>query len=103
MIEKWRRRRAETVWPGDGTMSAADDSALSTSSPARSTARPKDLDDFRVLSLNLNKEELRQRVLQGSSSLASSDQIRRQAIRNWYIVYGDDLGLSLNSGAGDSS
>jgi uncharacterized nucleotidyltransferase DUF6036 len=60
------------------------------------SARPKDLDDFRVLSLNLNKEELRQRVLQGSSSLVSSDQNRRQAITNWYIVYGDDLGLSLN-------
>lgn len=67
------------------------------------SARPKDLDDFRVLSLNLNKEELRHRVLQGSSSLASSDQVRRQAITNWYIVYGDDLGLSLKSGAGDSS
>jgi Nucleotidyltransferase of unknown function (DUF6036) len=67
------------------------------------SARPKDLDDFRALSLNLNKEELRQRVLQGSSSLASGDQSRRQAITNWYIVYGDDLGLSLKSGAGDSS
>jgi hypothetical protein len=67
------------------------------------SARPKDLDDFRLLSLNLNKEELRQRVLQGSTSLTSSDQNRRQAITNWYIVYGDDLGLSLNSGAGDSA
>jgi hypothetical protein len=67
------------------------------------SARPKDLDDFRVLSLNLNKEELRQRVLQGSSSLGSSDQNRRQAISNWYIVYGDDLGLSLKSGARHSS
>ena len=67
------------------------------------SARPKDLDDFRVLSLNLNKDELRQRVLQGSSSLISSDQIRRQAITNWYIVYGDDLGLTPNSGAADRS
>jgi hypothetical protein len=67
------------------------------------SARPKDLDDFRVLSLNVNKEELRQRVLQGSSNLISSDQNRRQAISNWYIVYGDDLGLSLNSGAEDCS
>jgi hypothetical protein len=57
------------------------------------SARPKDLDDFRVLSLNLNKEELRHRVLKGSSSLISSDQIRRQAITNWYVVYGDELGL----------
>jgi hypothetical protein len=67
------------------------------------SARPKDLDDFRLLSLNLNKEELRQRVLQGSSSLGSSDQNRRQAITHWYIVYGEDLGLSLDPGAGDSS
>jgi hypothetical protein len=52
---------------------------------------PKDLDDVRVLSLNRNKKELRRRVLQGSSSLISSDQIRRQTIKNWYIVYGDDL------------
>ncbi len=66
------------------------------------SARPKDLDDFRALSLNLNKQELRQRVLQGSSSLISSDQNRRQAVKNWYIVYGDDLGLSLNSGGSDS-
>ncbi len=66
------------------------------------SARPKDLDDFRVLSLNLNNEELRQRVLQGSSTLISSDQDRRQAVTNWYIVYGDDLGLSLNSGGVDS-
>ena len=57
------------------------------------SARPKDLDDFRVLSLSLNKEELRQRVLQGSSDLISSDQNWRQAITNWYIVYGEDLGL----------
>jgi hypothetical protein len=67
------------------------------------SARPKDLDDFRLLSLNLDKEALRQRVLQGSSSLISSDQIRRQAITNWYIVYGDDLVLSPNSDAGDSA
>jgi hypothetical protein len=63
------------------------------------SARPKDLDDFRLLSLNFNKEELRQRVLQGSSSLISSDQNRRQAIKNWYIVYGDDLGLDLEEGS----
>jgi hypothetical protein len=56
-----------------------------------------------VLSLNLNKEELRQRVLQGSSSLVSSDQNRRQAITNRYIVNGEELGLWLKSGAGDSS
>ncbi len=62
------------------------------------SARPKDLDDFRLLSLNLNKEELRQRVLQGSSDLIPSDQNRRQAIKNWYIVYGDDLGLEEQSG-----
>jgi len=64
------------------------------------SARPKDLDDFRLLALNLNKEELRQRVLQGSSSLISSDQNRRQAIKNWYIVHGDDLGLDLEEGVG---
>lgn len=57
------------------------------------SSRPKDLDDFRLLSLNLNKEELKQRVLQQSSTLMSSDQARLQAIKNWYIVYGDDLGL----------
>jgi hypothetical protein len=64
------------------------------------SARPKDLDDFRLLSLYLNKEELRQRVLRGSSSLISSDQNRRQAIRNWYIVYGENLGLDLEEGWG---
>jgi hypothetical protein len=64
------------------------------------SARPKDLDDFRLLSLTLDKEELRQRVLQESSSLISSDQNRRQAIKNWYIVYGDDLGLDLDEESG---
>ena len=67
------------------------------------SARPKDLDDFRVLSLSLNKEEFLQRVVQGSSDLISSDQNRRQAIANWYIVYGEDLGLLPQSGAGGSS
>jgi hypothetical protein len=56
---------------------------------------PKDLDDFRLLSLKINQEELRQRVLQESSGPISSDQNRRQAIKNWYIVYGDGLGLDL--------
>ncbi len=64
------------------------------------SARPKDLDDFRLLSLDLDKEELRQRVLLGSSSLISSEQNRRQAIKNWYIVYGDDLGLDLVEDSG---
>jgi hypothetical protein len=61
--------------------------------------RSKDLDDLRLFSLNLNKEALRQRVLQRSSSLSSSDQNRRQATSNWYIVYADDLGLSVTLGA----
>jgi len=64
------------------------------------SARPKDLDDFRLLSLNLNKEELRQRVHQGASCLISSDQNRRQAIKNWYIVYGDDLDFDLQEESG---
>ena len=49
----------------------------------------------RLLSLSLDKEALRQRVLQASSNLISSDQNRLQAIKNWYVVYGDDLGLDL--------
>jgi len=65
--------------------------------------RSKDLDDFRLLALNLNKEELRQRVLQASTSLVSSDQNRRQAIKNWYIVYGDDLGLVLDAESGSNN
>jgi Nucleotidyltransferase of unknown function (DUF6036) len=64
------------------------------------SARPKDLDDFRLLSLTLEKEALQHRVLQRSSSLDPGDQARRQAIRNWYIVYGDDLGLDISDGPG---
>jgi hypothetical protein len=54
------------------------------------SARPKDLDDFRLLSLSLDKEQLGQRVAQGLSSLYSNDKHRHQAMRNWYVVYGED-------------
>ena len=57
------------------------------------SSRPKDLDDFRLLSPKIDQEELRRRMLQESTSLISSDQTRRQAIKNWYIVHGDDFGL----------
>ena len=53
------------------------------------SSRSKDLDDFRLLSQTVSQEELKQRVLQESSRLISSDQNRQQAIKNWYIVYGD--------------
>jgi hypothetical protein len=65
------------------------------------SARAKDLDDFRLLSLSLDKEELRHRVIQGSSCLISSEQSRQQAIKNWYIVYGEDLGLDTGKGPSD--
>jgi hypothetical protein len=58
------------------------------------------LDDFRLLSLTVNQAELNQRVLQESSSLISSDQNRQQAIRNWYIVYGDHLDLDVQGSQG---
>jgi hypothetical protein len=64
------------------------------------SSRSKDLDDFRMLSVNLDKEQLRQRLVQETSSLNWSDQNRRQAIKNWYIVYGDDLGLDLEESRG---
>jgi hypothetical protein len=67
------------------------------------SARPTDLDDFRLLSLSLNKEELRQRVLHGSTGLNSSAQNQRQAIANWYIVYGEELSSSPNLGAEDGA
>jgi hypothetical protein len=53
-----------------------------------------------LLSQTVNQEELKQRVLQESSSLISSDQNRQQAIKNWYIVYGDDLGLDFEEPSG---
>jgi hypothetical protein len=55
------------------------------------SSRSKDLDDFRLLSLCLDKEQLRERAIHGVSPYSSSDQDRQQAIRNWYIVYGEDL------------
>jgi hypothetical protein len=64
------------------------------------SSRPKDLDDFRLLSPNIDQEALRQRVLQESSSLISSDEKRRQAIKNWYIVYGDDLDFDFEETSG---
>jgi hypothetical protein len=56
-----------------------------------SSSRPKDPDDFRLLSLSLDKEQLRQRVTQGMAPHGSNEKDRQQAIQNWYIVYGDDL------------
>jgi hypothetical protein len=56
-----------------------------------SSSRPKDLDDFRLLSLSLDKEQLRQRVTQEMAPHGSREKDRQQAIQNWYIVYGEDL------------
>jgi hypothetical protein len=53
--------------------------------------RPKDRDDVRLLSSALDKEQLRRRVVGGLSTLGSSVEERDQAIRNWYIVYGEEL------------
>jgi hypothetical protein len=53
--------------------------------------RPKDRDDFRLLSLALDREELKRRIVGGLSPLWSNVEQRDVAIRNWYIVYGEEL------------
>ena len=53
--------------------------------------RSKDLDDFRLLAPNLDKQRLRELVIKELSSLWSSDETRQRAMQNWYVVYGEDL------------
>ena len=65
------------------------------------SGRPKDLDDFRLFSLELDKETLKQRVLQASSTLIACDHDRQQAIKNWYVVYGENLISTLVKAQGN--
>jgi hypothetical protein len=55
------------------------------------SAREKDRDDFRILVPVLDKQVLTRRLIDTTKSLQQEEQLRRQAEKNWYIVFGEPL------------
>ena len=55
------------------------------------SARSKDLDDLRVLAPRLDKATLSRRLKKSASSLLAVPDLRENADKNWYILYGESL------------
>jgi hypothetical protein len=53
--------------------------------------RLKDVDDLRVTAPQLDKDGLARRLKQSCSPMLSTPDLRQQAERNWYILYGEPL------------
>lgn len=53
--------------------------------------REKDRDDLRVLSRQLDKEELTARLQAHGLALLGEPDLRDAAVMNWYVVYGEPL------------
>jgi len=53
--------------------------------------RTKDLDDLRILAPQLDKGTLAQMLKDDCASALASDELRKIAEKNWYIVYGEPL------------
>lgn len=55
------------------------------------SARPKDLDDLRLVAPQLDKDTLVRRLRDTAAALLAEERLRRHAAHNWYIVYGESL------------
>jgi hypothetical protein len=53
--------------------------------------REKDLDDLRILITSIGKATLRDRLNSSGKSLLADPQLRSNAERNWYILFGQSL------------
>ena len=57
----------------------------------RAAGRPKDLDDLRVLLPRLDRSTLTRRLLDAALSHLADQTLRRNAERNWYVLFGEPL------------
>jgi hypothetical protein len=55
------------------------------------SARTKDLDDLRELGPRLEKPQIERRLRESAQLLLGEQKLKEDAIRNWYIVYGEPL------------
>jgi hypothetical protein len=55
------------------------------------SARTKDRDDSRMLAPSLDKSKIEQRLREGGAALAAEDGLKSDAVRNWYVIYGEPL------------
>ena len=53
--------------------------------------RTKDLDDLRALKPNLDKDTLTRRLHDTCGSMLVAESLRKRAVDNWYILYGEAL------------
>ena len=53
--------------------------------------RTKDLDDLRVLAPQLDKPTIVQRLKDTMQSALASEELKKRAANNWYIIYGEEL------------
>jgi len=53
--------------------------------------RTKDLDDLRMLLPQLDKNTLVERIQTTMAAQFAADEMRQRAVKNWYILYGEDL------------
>jgi hypothetical protein len=53
--------------------------------------RTKDLDDMRMLLPQLDKDMLTRRLKDTTASMLASEELRKRAVQNWYILYGEEL------------
>jgi hypothetical protein len=56
--------------------------------------RDKDLDDMRLLTPQLDKATLVQRLQATTASLLAEEALRRRAEQNWHILFGAALQVS---------
>ena len=55
------------------------------------SAREKDRDDLRLVARRLDKSALAERLKESCAGLLAEPDLRRHAVDNWYIVYGEVL------------
>jgi hypothetical protein len=55
------------------------------------SARTKDRDDLRMLTRQLDKSRIEQRLRDSGSALVSEAGLKSNASKNWYVLYGEPL------------
>jgi hypothetical protein len=55
------------------------------------SARTKDQDDLRMLARQLDKSQISRRLRDSAAALVSDSNLKSQATRNWYVLWGEPL------------